>query len=213
MSLLEREPPPENQNDYPDSDSDPHDSRPRWDVIIITGIAAMMLVIFGGLLLVRARESLNSVDLQQDTATPQPVPTTMLPVLALEIPQQSVWSVQVEVEKPDGTREVHLNSGSGRLIIPPRFEMPSGSRTQTTISFELIFTLPDFLSEGGTTSTSFRYDRLDDYLDALSHRHYALYDSENRFLGIRAEADVLDIPGIETQKWNPEVTSTSDPTQ
>ena len=156
----------------------PYDNRPNWGVIILTGVAALVLVISLGLLLQQMAKALEKV---QPTITPtfiisrgEPTitPTPVAAAYALPITVNGTWEVITSVYLPDGTIEKFISTGEGIELERPEYTAPPQARVSQDIIYRLEYIYPD----GAQVIEYWNEDR---YWAKLEQTYYLLYDAAN----------------------------------
>ncbi|MCL4878555.1 MAG: hypothetical protein KJ064_17985 [Anaerolineae bacterium] len=175
-----------NQIDFPR----PHVSKPKWGVIIVTGVTAAAVVIFAGIFISQISLAFDS----DVTSVPSVVPTATLAepkaAYALQVQHRGEWVMHVTVTSPGHEPRSYMSSGEGLEISLPYYQASAQETVNVEGEFIVYITYPIFDGTGRTGTGSRRYGSHEDYTAAMKSHHYMLYDKDNNILFIRDEQEM-----------------------
>ncbi len=182
----------------------PQTPKPNWGVIIVTGIAAALLVIFGGLLLSQISLAFDS----EVTETPFIPPTATLSepktAYALQVQHRGEWMMKVTITAPGYRPRIYTSSGEGTEISLPYYQASEQETVEVEGEFMVYVTYPVFDGTGRIGEGSRRYGSHEAYITAMNSPHYMLYDESNHILFIRDERErQLYYSDVPVSVWQP----------
>ncbi|MBZ0304957.1 MAG: hypothetical protein K8I82_02705 [Anaerolineae bacterium] len=182
----------------------PQPPKPNWGVIIVTGIAAALLVIFAGLLF-------NQISLAFESdarETPSPIPTATLSepgaAYALQVQHRGEWTMKVTVSAPGYQSRFYTSSGVGTEVSLPYYQASEQETVEVEGEFIVYVTYPVFDGTGRTAVGNRRYGSHEEYITAMNSPHYMLYDENNHLLFLRDERErQLYYSDVPVSVWQP----------
>lgn len=175
-----------NQLDFPR----PRKYNPDWGLIILTGVVALLVVIFAGILITQVSSAFEG------DPSPTPLPSkTPFPeppaAYALQVQHRGTWVMRVTISAPGMETRVYESSGEGVDVTLPYYQAGPNENVAVEGQFIIYVTYPVFDGTGETNTGTREYGSHKDYVDAMNSNHYMLYDEQHQYLFIRDETELM----------------------